>query len=401
MFVLLTACMALTAMNTHPQSETVRVATFNIWELSASKLNQVGERGHGTNPQLRKAAEIIQRVRPDVLLINEIDFDEKGENAARFQQRYLAVGQEGREPIRYPHVFVAPVNTGVPSGFDLDRDGSPGGPGDALGYGKYPGQYGMALFSRFPLDAGAARTFQKLLWKDVPGHHMPDGTGGKPEWYKPEEVAIFRLSSKSHWDVPVKIGDTVLHVLAAHPTPPVFDGPEDRNGRRAFDEIRLWADYLTGGKAADYIVDDRGRRGGLPADARFVILGDLNSDPAKGERVDGRAPIDLLLKHPRVQDPEPRSEGSLADAKDYPGDKSARTCDFGRLDYVLPCRELTAKKAGVFWPKPSDPLHRLVAKPDGSSDHRLVWVDLELGTEKKNAGTKATTQIEASLDSDP
>ncbi len=378
MYVILTACMALTAMSTDPPSETVRIATFNIWELGANKLNQVDEHGNGTNPQLRKAAEIIQRVRPDVLLINEIDFDEKGENAARFQQRYLGVAQEGQEPIRYPHVFVAPVNTGVPSGLDLDHDGSAGGPGDALGFGKYSGQYGMALLSRFPLDAGAARTFQKLLWKDMPGNLMPDGAAGKPQWYKPEEVAILRLSSKSHWDVPVKIGDTVLHVLAAHPTPPVFDGPEDRNGRRAFDEVRLWADYLTGGKAADYIVDDRGGRGGLPAAACFVILGDLNADPAKGERVDGRAPIDLLLKHPRVQDPEPRSEGSLTDAKDYPGDKSARTSSFGRLDYVLPCRELKVKKAGVFWPKPSDPLHRLVTKPDASSDHRLVWIDLVL-----------------------
>ncbi len=375
---MLIACVALIAMNTEPTPKTVRIATFNIWELSADKLNQVDGQGHGVNPQLRKAAEIIQRVRPDVLLVNEIDFDKKGDNAARFQERYLGVSQEGSEPIHYPHVFVAPVNTGLPSGFDLDHDGVIGGPGDALGFGQYSGQYGMALFSRFPLDTAAARTFQKLLWKDMPGNFMPDGTGGKPPWYKAEEVAILRLSSKSHWDVPVKIGDMTLHVLAAHPTPPVFDGPEDRNGRRAFDEVRLWADYLTGAEAADYIVDDRGRRGGLPTDAWFVILGDLNADPAKGERVDGRLPIDLLLKHPRVQDPRPASEGSSAGATDYPGDPSVRTCDFGRLDYVLPARGLKVDKAGVFWPGPSDPLHRLVARPDWSSDHRLVWMDLEL-----------------------
>jgi endonuclease/exonuclease/phosphatase family metal-dependent hydrolase len=381
MLAFFTAWTALTAMNTAPPPETVRIAVFNIWELSAVKINQVDERGQGTHPQLRNAAEIVRRVRPDVLLINEIDYDEKGENAARFQQRYLAVSQNKQPPIIYPHVFVAPVNTGLPSGHDLDNDGSATGPGDALGYGRYPGQYGMALLSRFPLDAAQARTFQTLLWKDVPGNLMPDGTANKPEWYAPDEVAILRLSSKSHWDVPVKIGDTVVHVLAAHPTPPVFDGPENRNGRRAHDEIRLWADYLTGGKAAEYIVDDRGRRGGSPADTRFVILGDLNADPVKGERVEGRAPIELLLKHPRVQDPQPRSEGSLAGAKDYPGDKSIRTCDFGRLDYVLPCRELKVKKAGVFWPKPSDPLHRLVATRDSSSDHRLVWIDVELRSE--------------------
>ena len=114
MLAFVTAWMALTAMNTARPPETIRLAAFNIWELSAGKINQVDERGQGTDPQLRNAAEIVQRVRPDVLLINEIDFDEKGENAARFQQRYLAVGQNGQDPIVYPHVFVAPVNTGLP-----------------------------------------------------------------------------------------------------------------------------------------------------------------------------------------------------------------------------------------------------------------------------------------------
>ena len=44
-----------------------------------------------------------------------------------------------------------------------------------------------------------------------------------------------------------------VHFLVSHPTPPVFDGPEDRNGPRNYDEIRFWADYSprTGG----YIYD--------------------------------------------------------------------------------------------------------------------------------------------------
>ena len=35
----------------------------------------------------------------------------------------------------------------------------------------------------------------------------------------------FRLSSKSHWDVPLSIGGRTVHFLVSHPTPPVFDDP--------------------------------------------------------------------------------------------------------------------------------------------------------------------------------
>jgi hypothetical protein len=403
----------------------VRFATFNIWELTVSKLAPVDADGHGTTPQLCKAAEIVQRIRPDVLLLNEIDFDSaERKNAALFMERYLKVPQSGQAPIEYPHIFFEPVNTGVPTGLDLNRDGQTGGPDDAFGFGKYPGQYGMALYSRFPLDRAAARTFQNLKWMDQPGNLLPDGTGGKPKWYDPLTVAVFRLSSKSHWDVPVRLaasgGERVIHVLAAHPTPPVFDGAEDRNGRRNFDEIRLWADYLAGGDRAAYLVDDQGRRGGLAPDASFVILGDMNADPDKAERAYGMAAIAQLLRSPRVQDPRPRQQGLPAPAassslrpsvpsslpaqhsapSERSGDPGApgstqpspatqhsapstqhsglATADFGRIDYVLPSTDLTVVDSGVFWPPAGDPLHRLVTDPEPSSDHRLVWVDLEL-----------------------
>ena len=88
-----------------------------------------------------------------------------------------------------------------------------------------------------------------------------------------------------------EIGGKVLHLLVAHPTPPVFDGAEDRNGRRNFDEVRLWADYISGGKQADYLADDQGRRGGLEEKASFVIVGDLNADPVKGAADYGRTAI--------------------------------------------------------------------------------------------------------------
>ena len=356
----------------------VRVAVFNIWELSRDKLDELGPDGQGANRQLRGAAEIVQRIRPDVLLLNEIDFDPERENARLFVERYLTVSQGGQPPIDYPHVFFEETNTGVPSGQDLDLDGSTDSPEDGFGFGHYPGQYGMALLSRFPIRTEGARTMRLLRWIDMPGTLIPDGTGGKPEWYPPAAVEIFRLSSKSHWDVPLEIGSRVLRILASHPTPTVFDGEEDRNGRRNHDEIRLWADYLTGGEAGAYIVDDAGERGGLDGDDPFVILGDLNLDPQRAEPIYGRVAIDLLLEHPRVRDPVPTGSGGAADTAERGGNETW-TSPYGRIDYVLPSADLAVRGSGVFWPAPGEAGRELVEDRSMSSDHRLVWVDLEWG----------------------
>ena len=70
-----------------------------------------------------------------------------------------------------------------------------------------------------------------------------------------------------------------------------------------------------------------------------------------------------------------------ADWRDHPGPGNMR------VDYVLPSTGLTITGAGVFWPKPDNPLARLIAPdPTGgrrpvSSDHRLVWVDIALSQE--------------------
>ena len=359
---------------------TLRVAVFNIWELSREKLDRVDDAGRGTDEQLKGAAEILQRVRPNVVLINEIDFDEERTNAQLFIERYLRFSQNGQPSIDYPHVFFEPSNTGMPSGIDLNNNGNTDDPEDAFGFGTYPGQYAMALLSQRPFAIDEARTFRNFLWRDMPNHLMPDGRGGKPEWYSVEAQTIMRLSSKSHWDVPVLIGEAKLHLLASHPTPIVFDSDEDRNGRRNFDEIRLWADYLSGGESIAYLTDDEGRSGGLDADADFVILGDLNADPFVDSAPYGRTAISQLLEHPRVQDPKPTAPGGAGIGQSYNGIAESRTTNYGRADYVLPSISLDVVASEVFWPAANDPLGPLVATRERSSDHRLVWVDMVIST---------------------
>jgi hypothetical protein len=326
-----------------------------------------------------------------VLLLDEFDYVPGRVAVDLFRDNYLEVGHGGARPIRYPYAFVAPSNTGVPSGHDLDNNGTVGGGNDAFGFGEFEGQYGMVVLSRHPIVRSQVRTFQEFLWKDLPGALLPDdpATPAPADWYSPAELADVRLSSKSHWDVPVRIGRKTVHFLVSHPTPPTFDGAEDRNGRRNHDEIRFWADYVSG---RDYVYDDSGRRGGLARGERFVIAGDQNSDPLDGDSVDGA--IQQLLDHPRIVDPLPSSRGGVEAAARQGGantthesDPRYDTADFNdnpapgnlRADYVLPSRGLRVRDAGVFWPVPSHPLSRLTGEyPFPSSDHRAVWVDLRL-----------------------
>src|SRR5699024_10680776 len=210
-------------------------------------------------------------------LLSEFDHDEDGTGIDLFRSNYLEVSQNGKSPVTYPYAFTAPVNTGVPSGHDLNRDGTVGGADDAWGFGQFPGQYGMVILSRYPILTEQVRTFQNLRCAVMPSNLMPT------EYYGDEISGVLRLSSKSHWDVPVRIGGSTLHVLASHPTPPSFDGPEKRNQRRNHDEIRLWADYLSPGRRSRWIVDDAGNRGGLAPDDQLVILGDMDAAPVHGD----------------------------------------------------------------------------------------------------------------------
>jgi Endonuclease/Exonuclease/phosphatase family len=357
--------------------KTIRFATYNV-SLYAKELGEVARRiESGSDQQAKSLASVIQTIRPDVLLLNEIDHDADNKTLDLFADKYLAVDQKDTSAIQYEYRYSIPSNTGVASMLDIDGNGGVGGANDAWGYGVYPGQYAMAVLSRFPIDKQAIRTFQQYRWSDLPDALRPTHPATKSPYYSDKVWAELRLSSKNHADVPVVINNTRIHLLASHPTPPVFDGPDDHNGCRNHDEIRFWSDYLKG-DSAEYLVDDAGVKGGLADDALFVIAGDLNADPVSG---DGRRDAIInLLKHPRLTDAQPKHVlPENASASDSSEPRSMTTADFGgdngmRVDYVLPSRQMTVKEAGVFWPGPQDPRRSNIS----ATDHRLVWVEVSL-----------------------
>ena len=383
----------------------IRVATFNA-SLNRNAQGQLAsDLSTGANNQARRIAEIIQRIAPDILLVNEFDYDATNASLAlnRFHDNYLAVSQNGQRALLYPHRYIAPSNTGVHSGFDLNNNGvvdntrgDQGYGDDAFGFGEFPGKYSFAVYSKFPIQTAAIRTLQLFRWKDMPGAVLPDmsGTPAPEDWYSTAELNVFRLSSKNHVDLPVEVAPGhVVHLLASHPTPPAFDGAEDRNGRRNHDEIRLWADYLSN---ASYIYDDVGVRGGLAAEARFIVLGDLNADPLDGDSF--QSAVNQLRDHPLVNSSvDPASAGGTQQSQlqgginlSQRGNPAFDTSDFSqssagnlRVDHLLPSKGgFSVAGSGVFWPLNTDPGFDLLylsasrTESNQTTDHRLVYLDL-------------------------
>jgi len=376
----------LTVFSMSSNSQSIRIATFNASMEATNYVEQkqtpTGDelqsnlRG-GAHKQIINITDIIQRTRPDIVLLNEFDYSKQSlADVQNFMKHYLILSQANNKPIDYPYFYSAPVNTGVDSGLDLDKDGiASGTKSDAFGFGLFPGHYGMLVLSKYPIQFDQIRTFQHFLWEDMPDNLMATikDENGKP-YYSQQAQQILRLSSKSHWDIPIKIGNQTIHILASHPTPPVFDGPENRNGKRNHDEIRFWTDYLSGSEQSAYIYDDNQKRGGFKGE-HFVIAGDLNASPDEGDGIKGG--IKGLLEHSLVNDLiVPQSEGGSVHTPDNPY-SAQHTAEWAmRADYVLPSTSLNVTGSGVFWPKPDDSLFRLIKDRKSSSDHRLVWVDI-------------------------
>lgn len=364
----------------------LRIATFNIEDVRSGDLDTPD------NPRLKQLAAIIQRIRPNILLLNELAVEQNDgpTNAEKFAYNYLAVSQgEGLRAIGFK-TYTPPTNTGVHSGFDLDRSGGmiievpeQGATGedgavpaqtpaqreygnDCFGFGTFPGQYGMALFvdPRLTIDTDHIRTFQHFLWKDLPGLNAPVGPDGTP-WYGDDAWAVFRLASKNFADVPITLPNgTTLHALISHPTPPAFDGDEKRNVLRNHDEIKLIRAYIDNEPA---LYDDAGVHGGLGEGSSFVIMGDLNADPSDGSSVEMTI-FSQLFSSPRVgKDAFPSSPIPVE------GLDKTDTARFGlRVDYVLPSGDIEITDSGVW---------RDAGGGDGPdangfpSDHFPVWIE--------------------------
>ena len=317
----------------------------------------------GDDPQIAATLGVLVETAPDVVVLTDVDWDLE---AAALTALRAALAGTGLD---LPHQFTAEPNAGMPSRLDLDGNGRLGEPRDAQGYGRFTGDGGLAILSRYPVCA--VQDLSPILWRDMPGATLPVGPDGGA-FPSEDAVAVQRLSSTAHWIVTLATPGGPLDLMVWSATPPVFDGPEDRNGLRARDEARLWT----------LVMDGRvGRRG-----PDFVIAGNANLDPVDGEGDSGF--MAGFLADPRIIDPKPQSEGARAAADpDHRGDPAEDTADWDgpgnlRVSYVLPSATLSVAGAGVFWPAPGTPGAALLGE-DGlaAGPHRLVWLDIAVEEE--------------------
>ncbi|MEZ8695230.1 endonuclease/exonuclease/phosphatase family protein, partial [Vibrio splendidus] len=254
---------------------------------------------------------------------------------------------------------------------------------------------------------------EHLQWKDMPTATMPtitncndswnpipEGMKCGDDWYTAEEWAEVRLSSKNHVDAPILIPQEdgtseTIHLLMSHPTPPIFD--TGKNKVQNADEVNFWVDYIEG---QNYMYDDKGVTGGLSTDAKFVVMGDLNADPLKGDG--DLTAINALMDHDKVNrlatfgplapaslgGPECLALGECKEANwdtPYPGQVTSTSGL--RLDHVVPSENLTISDSGVYWPATFEDGRLLMNDErvgsygngkDVSSDHRMVWIKAEI-----------------------
>lgn len=261
--------------------------------------------------------EVIAELDADILVLMDVDYD----------LGTLALGALAD----YPHRFALRPNRGRHTGTDVDGDGRLNEPEDAVGYAAFSGQSGMGVLSRFPIADDDVRDLSQTRRGDIPGT-LAKGVELE-QW----------VSTTGHWDVPVRLPNgTLLHLLMWYATPPVFDGPEDRNGRRNHDEAALWSAYLDGVL-------------GHAPPARFVLTGAANLDL---EKSDGRPEaLAALLSRREVQ-----SVGPTEPTVHWP-----QTGEL-RVDYVLPSTTLRVIDSGVLSGR----------HLSDASRHRPVWIDIQI-----------------------
>jgi len=151
------------------RAEVLRLASFHTQLSRAGPGLLLRDLRRGEDAQIAATIAVIAAARADVVLLQDIDFDADADaEAAALDALAGALAASGAP---YPYRLSLRPNTGRPTGVDIDGDGRSHRARDAHGYGRFNGQGGMALLSRYPI--GAVRDFSAFLWADLPESRAP------------------------------------------------------------------------------------------------------------------------------------------------------------------------------------------------------------------------------------
>ena len=377
---------------------------YNIKELDSTKLRQGLQ-----NPQLAQAVAVLKKLKPDLLSINEMQYDLPGVPNASFtstgQNMMALTTLMGWKPLG---ISFDPANTGLlarpqaDGTYPTDTTDPQFEPySDPINYGIFPAEYATAGASRFPIVRKLV--FQDLKWaKFRPDRKVEGFLDAFGEPLKRETTELF---DKNFTDAVLNIQGKEVHFILFHTVPSFDFGKEgspniERNG----DQLAFLEWYLTG-KTEFEVPADLGIEP-LAQGALFVAVGDWNTDVVRNPSNPGSRVIQRLFKSTRPWlAPETLAfsyESQPFTVKPYQN----------QFDYLLMSKQINVVKSGIYAPvaerkelgcgieKPkqaSDPKTRTIVSYRGAagatcfsevtrayaqvkqaSDHRPIWARLRL-----------------------
>ena len=241
----------------------MRFQTFNASLNRSTAGELVADLSTPDDPQAATVAEIIQRTRPDVLLLNEFDFVPSGEAVDLFRENYLEVGHNGARPIHYRYAFIAPSNTGIPSGFDLDNNGTIGGRQRRVRLRRVPRPLRHGRAEQVPdRPRGCADLPEVPL-----GRHAGRDAARRPGHRRTRRLVLTRGARGRAAVEQVALGPADPGRAQDRPLPGLPPDPAGlRRPRGPQRHPQLRRDPVLGrlrAAAAPYMYDDQGRHGGL------------------------------------------------------------------------------------------------------------------------------------------
>ncbi len=317
------------------QAQDIRIATFTVELDRKGPGLLLRDIESGKDKQIQAVIAEIVKAKPDIIVLQRFDWDMGRLAVQAFQNKLKNKGWD------LPHAFAPRPNSGAKLGSDLPKDG-------VQSFGRFPGNRGLVLLSRFPIQSDKIQNHSDVLWSQISNSQSPD-TGSLAKNQKLPSVALVT--------VPILVHSTLVWVTTFHANAPLFDGGSGRNVKRNADEITF---------ASQLVIKN-------PEPGIMVMNANLDPEDGKGSR----NAIRSVLAQPRLIDTTPQSEGGVANADtNHNGNPAFDTVDWPdddpgnlRVSYILPTREFTVKDAGVQW---------VPGQSNLASRHRLVWADISL-----------------------
>jgi len=251
---------------------TLNILHYNIKELDSTKLTN-------DNKQLKKVKEIVSLYEPELLFINEIQYDIDGAPNDNFKTNGENLNKlNSILGTQLKYISFYPANTGKNAKRNSQGEyySDPNSPGardfaDQVNFGTIPHQYSSGLLSKYPIVE--EKVITDIEWKAFnPQIDLTKFTTGDGKAL-PSDMELF---DKNFLDVTLDVKGKMIHVIVLHTVPAYhFGNKKSPNYLRNRDQLRFLEWYLSGKTDIDVTL-----LGIKPIKGEsFIAAGDWNVDP--------------------------------------------------------------------------------------------------------------------------